>query len=249
MSPGPRVMDTPAIPLEIGSCVTLASFEVLVPTTRPRDRSRANLNVGSVLLVNSGSGTLFMKLGSPASARPRVARPAVIPAANAAAPVRKSRRCKSDMASSSSWGKINDLNTCDAECTNCATTSPCVIPLPSEPQRQARFEDIAWRSGSDREILHGYSLSSRHRRGTEGFPSGQQLACHAQHAGAGRRTADCGENGRGVVWAEIPRRIAAIWHGACVDCSENNRSVPWRFREQRRSGKGELRDSSLKPAL
>src|SRR5437588_9524613 len=92
-------MDTPAIPLEIGSCSTVASRAKLRPTTFAFDFSRANLKVGSSLPETRGSGTLFMKLGSPASARRVPARATVTPAANAAAPVRKSRRWKSDMGS------------------------------------------------------------------------------------------------------------------------------------------------------
>ena len=37
--------------------------------TLPSDFSSSNLNVGNSLPESSGSGTLFMKLGSPASAR------------------------------------------------------------------------------------------------------------------------------------------------------------------------------------
>src|ERR1700730_3899170 len=90
-------MLTPAIPLEIGSCVTVASLAVLLPITFAFDFSRANLKVGRSLPDRSGSGTLFMKLGSPASACLAPVRAAVTPAENAAAPFRKSRRWRSDM--------------------------------------------------------------------------------------------------------------------------------------------------------
>src|SRR5207247_2518800 len=97
MPPGSSPMDTPEIPLEIGNCRAVASLAVLLPITRPFDFSRANLKVGNSLPETRGSGTLFMKLGSPASARRLPARAAVTPAANAAAPVRKFRRWKFDM--------------------------------------------------------------------------------------------------------------------------------------------------------
>ena len=84
-------METPAIPLEIGNCSTVASFAEFSPITFPLDFSRANLKVGSSLPETRGSGTLFMKLGSPAATRPAPPRTAVA-AANAAARVRKSRR-------------------------------------------------------------------------------------------------------------------------------------------------------------
>jgi hypothetical protein len=85
-------METPAIPLEIGNCSTVASRAVFLPMTLALDFSRENLKVGSSFWESSGSGTLFMKLGSPARAFPAEARAAVTPAANAAVPVRKSRR-------------------------------------------------------------------------------------------------------------------------------------------------------------
>jgi len=89
-------MVTPEIPLEIGSCSTVASFELFLPITFPPDDfSRANLKVGSSLPDTSGSGTLFMKLGSPASAVLEPSRTAA--AANPAVPARKSRRCRSDI--------------------------------------------------------------------------------------------------------------------------------------------------------
>src|SRR5262249_42727254 len=65
------------------------------------DFSRAYLKLGSSLPETSGSGTLFMKLGSPACARRVLVRAAVTPAANAAAPFRKSRRWNSGMESPS----------------------------------------------------------------------------------------------------------------------------------------------------
>src|SRR5262245_13443878 len=97
MTPGCSPMDTPAIPLEIGNCSTVASLAVPLLSAFPLDFSRANLNVGSFLPETRGSGTLFMKLGSPASAWRALVRAAVTPAANAAVPLRKSRRWSSDM--------------------------------------------------------------------------------------------------------------------------------------------------------
>src|SRR2546423_1838576 len=98
--PGASRMVTPEIPLEIGSCSTVASFELFLPITfPPGDFSRANLNVGSSLPDTSGSGTLFVKLGSPPSTRPELARAAVVAAAIAAAPVKKSRRWRLDIGS------------------------------------------------------------------------------------------------------------------------------------------------------
>src|SRR5579871_3084254 len=99
MPPGASPMETPAIPLEIGNSSTVASLAVFLPVTRPLDFSRENLKFGSSLPENRGSGTLFMKLGSPAWARPVAARAAVTPAANAAVPFRKSRRWISDIGS------------------------------------------------------------------------------------------------------------------------------------------------------
>src|SRR5271154_4935665 len=49
------------MPLEIGSCPTVASLPKLPPMTLPWDFSKANLNVGSSLPESSGSGTLFLK--------------------------------------------------------------------------------------------------------------------------------------------------------------------------------------------
>src|SRR5438132_12982910 len=69
MAPGSIFMETPAIPLEIGNCSTVVSRAKLLPTSFAGDFSRANLNVGNSLPDRSGSGKLFMKLGSPASAR------------------------------------------------------------------------------------------------------------------------------------------------------------------------------------
>ena len=77
----------------------MASLAVLLPITFAFDLSRANLNVGSSLPDRSGSGTLFMKLESPAATRLVPTRAAVVAAVNAAAAVRKSRRWKSDMES------------------------------------------------------------------------------------------------------------------------------------------------------
>src|SRR5262249_35691145 len=77
----------------------------LLPITFPTDFSRANLKVGNSLPDSKGSGTLFMKLGSPAAACPAPPRAAVA-AASAAAPVRKSLRSRLDMESPwLRWGK------------------------------------------------------------------------------------------------------------------------------------------------
>src|SRR5215831_17078704 len=95
MAPGSSRMETPAMPFEIGSCLTVASFPELWPMTFPSDFSRANLNVGSSSPERAGSGTLFMKLGSPASAGFAAVKAAV---AKPAVPTRTSRRRTSDMA-------------------------------------------------------------------------------------------------------------------------------------------------------
>src|ERR1700733_2374969 len=68
MAPGSSFIDTPAMPLEIGNCSTVASLPKLLPMTLPSDFSRANLNVGSSCPDKSGSGTLLEKLVSPAVA-------------------------------------------------------------------------------------------------------------------------------------------------------------------------------------
>src|SRR5260370_34273164 len=81
MAPGSSAIDTPASPLEIGNSSTVASLAVLAPITFAFDFSRANLNVGSSLPARSGSGTLFMKLGSPAATRLVSIRAAVVAAA------------------------------------------------------------------------------------------------------------------------------------------------------------------------
>src|SRR5260370_37522679 len=87
MPPGASRMVTPEIPLEIGSCSTVASFELFLPITfPPGDFSRANLNVGSSLPARIESGTLFMTLGSPASTRLVPTSAAVVAAANCAGP-------------------------------------------------------------------------------------------------------------------------------------------------------------------
>jgi hypothetical protein len=83
--------------LEIGNSSTVASLAVLLPVTFAFDFSRANLKDGSSLPERSGSGTLFVKLGSPPSTRPVPARAAVVAAAMAAAPVRKSLRWRGDI--------------------------------------------------------------------------------------------------------------------------------------------------------
>ena len=48
------------MPLEIGSCSTVASRPTLPPMTLPADFSSSNLNVGSSLPAKSGSGTLLL---------------------------------------------------------------------------------------------------------------------------------------------------------------------------------------------
>jgi hypothetical protein len=63
--------------------------------TLPSDFSRANLNVGSASLDRSGSGTLFMKLASPAWAGDAAAKAAV---ARPTLAIRTSRRSTSDIA-------------------------------------------------------------------------------------------------------------------------------------------------------
>src|SRR5262249_780052 len=61
--------------------------------TFPSDFSRANLKVGRSSPERSGSGTLFMKLGSPAAA----GFAAATAAAASAEPIRTSRRCTLDI--------------------------------------------------------------------------------------------------------------------------------------------------------
>jgi hypothetical protein len=95
MAPGSSRIETPANPLEIGSCVTVASLPELLPITLPSDFSSANLKVGKSLSDSAGSGTLFMKLGSPAMAGRAEA--SVASEAMAAALAKNSRRCGSDM--------------------------------------------------------------------------------------------------------------------------------------------------------
>src|SRR5437879_3947215 len=97
IAPGSSRIETPAMPLEIGSWVTVASFPELLPITLPSDFSSANLKVGRSLSDSTGSGTLFMKLGSPAAAgcTPLSVASEAIPAA-----VKNSRRCGSDMVAS-----------------------------------------------------------------------------------------------------------------------------------------------------
>ena len=78
MAPGSSFIETPAIPLEIGNCSTVASLPKLPPMTLPSDFSSANLNVGSSLPESKGSGTLFLngKSSSAAAFNPtRLARP------------------------------------------------------------------------------------------------------------------------------------------------------------------------------
>jgi hypothetical protein len=69
----------------------------LFPITFASDFSSSNLNVGRSLPEVGGSGTLFMKLGSPPSAQRGSICAAVKPAAISAAPFRKSRRCEFNM--------------------------------------------------------------------------------------------------------------------------------------------------------
>src|SRR5262249_9790884 len=75
-------------------CVTVASLPELPPMTFPSDFSSANLKVGSSFSDKAGSGTLFMKLGSPAAAGCAAARAV---AARPAVATSTSRRCMSDM--------------------------------------------------------------------------------------------------------------------------------------------------------
>ena len=58
--PARAIIETPAMPLEIGSCSTVASLPTLPPITLPADFSSSNLNVGSSLPDSSGSGTLLL---------------------------------------------------------------------------------------------------------------------------------------------------------------------------------------------
>lgn len=95
IAPTSSRIDTPAMPFEIGNCVTVASLPKLPPITLPCDFSSANLKVGNSLPERSGSGTLFMKLGSPAAAGCEALSAAS--AATPAAATRKSRRSGSDM--------------------------------------------------------------------------------------------------------------------------------------------------------
>src|SRR5207302_8568570 len=74
--------------------------------------SRAHLKVGRSLPDRSGSGTLFMELGSPASAVPRASRRA--DAAKPAVPARKSRRLYFDMGSP--WKAVAKPPTLEAFC-------------------------------------------------------------------------------------------------------------------------------------
>src|SRR5262245_41491684 len=100
IAPGSSFIETPAIPLEIGSWVTVASLPKLLPITLPCDFSSANLKVGSSFSESWGSGTLFMKDGSPAAACCVPLNVASV--AMPAAAVKNSRRCGSDMMGS--WG-------------------------------------------------------------------------------------------------------------------------------------------------
>jgi hypothetical protein len=70
MPPGSSSIEAPAIPFEIGSSSTEATLTELLPKIFPADFSNSNLNVGSSLPDRSGSGTLFMKLGSPMASPP-----------------------------------------------------------------------------------------------------------------------------------------------------------------------------------
>src|SRR5262249_24060537 len=63
---GSSVMETPAMPLDMGSCLTVASRAELPPRTFPSDSSRSNRKVGSSLPSSKGSGLLM----APISARP-----------------------------------------------------------------------------------------------------------------------------------------------------------------------------------
>ncbi len=68
MTPGSRRIETPAIPLEIGNCTTVASLPKLPPIARPSDFSSANLKVGKSLPESNGSGRLFLKAKSSSAA-------------------------------------------------------------------------------------------------------------------------------------------------------------------------------------
>src|SRR5258708_966474 len=65
MTPGSSCIETPAIPLEIGSCSTVASLPKLFPKFFPLDFSSSNLKLGNSFPDSSKSGTLFWKLMSP----------------------------------------------------------------------------------------------------------------------------------------------------------------------------------------
>src|SRR5689334_11506642 len=60
IAPGSRIIETPAMPLEIGSCSTVASRPTLPPITLPSDFSSSNLKVGNSLPDRSGSGSLML---------------------------------------------------------------------------------------------------------------------------------------------------------------------------------------------
>src|SRR5271170_4080651 len=60
VTPGSRRIETPAMPLEIGSSSTVASLPKLPSMTLPRDFSSENLNVGNSFPDSSGSGVLFL---------------------------------------------------------------------------------------------------------------------------------------------------------------------------------------------
>src|SRR6476620_5355018 len=81
--------------------------------TLPSDFSNANLKVGRSLPASVGSGTLFMKLGSPPAAGRAVASAAneTVPAA-----AKKSRRC----------GSVMMLSLCGAaKCSGAALAKEC----------------------------------------------------------------------------------------------------------------------------
>src|SRR5207244_3716152 len=89
---------------------------LLPPMVFPSDFSKANLKVGRSLPAKSGSGTLFMNVGSPAATRPVPAIAAVAAAANPDA--RKSRRFGMG---SHCWPEKWRRQIWDRECKDCAT--------------------------------------------------------------------------------------------------------------------------------
>ena len=58
IAPGSKIIETPAIPFEIGSCSTVASRPTLPPITLPDDFSSSNLNVGKFLAGQKRIGSV-----------------------------------------------------------------------------------------------------------------------------------------------------------------------------------------------